>query len=139
MKHVKISAEVMGKSRQAKYTNKMTDHEVTFRLQCIFHLLQCWSTGAWITGEMCQVFTHQKINFKETEISISIMCSDYVEKSNNTNQIRMFLIVLHNLESEENVVNRKPALVCICLFVCVFVCCFFFWNRYWLGLCDKSN
>lgn len=117
MKHVKISAEVMGKSRQAKHTNKMTDHEVTFRLQCISHIPQCWSTEAWIAGEMCQVFSHWKSNFKENEIPISIMCSDYAEDSNITNQIRMFLIVLHNLESEENVMNKKPALVCICFFL----------------------
>lgn len=56
MKCVKILAKVMEKSRQAKYTNKMTDYEVTFSPQYTFHLLQHWSTGAWITGEICQVF-----------------------------------------------------------------------------------
>lgn len=38
MKSVKISAEVMGKSRQAEYTIKMTDYDVTFGPLCIFCL-----------------------------------------------------------------------------------------------------
>lgn len=67
---------------------------------------------------------------QKNEIPISIMCSYYVENSNITNQIRMFLIVLHNLESEEKELTRNVHLY-------VFVT---FWKlRYCPGLCDKSN
>lgn len=40
MKCVKISTEVMEKSRQTKYTKKMTYFDVTFGTLCIIYLFQ---------------------------------------------------------------------------------------------------